>query len=166
MEYKWQTLNCHNLTPFLWVGFYNINVHTGDPTHDHLGNSTFILGQRTKIMGRVHSRFLYCWGHGIINGIWSDGKYDHLESRISIRIQMVWGEVWGITPTPYPVELLVRPLFSLIMQIFSSRNLIILLAFTTVIQNGFARTMIANTLGATSEIVRPVEQTNRFAFKR
>ncbi len=37
---------------------------------------------------------------------------------------------------------------------------------TTVIQNGFARTMIANTLGATSEIVRPVEQTNRFAFKR
>ncbi len=74
--------------------------------------------------------------------------------------------MWGITPTPYPVELLVRPLFSLIMQIFSSRNLIILLAFTTVIQNGFARTMIANTLGATSEIVRPVEQTNRFAFKR
>jgi len=78
---------------------------------------------------------------------------------------MVRGEVWGVTP-PHPVELLVRPLFRLIMQIFSSRNLIILLAFTTVIQNGFARTMIANTLGATSEIVRPVEQTNRFAFKR
>ncbi len=50
------------------------------------------------------------------------------------------------------------------MQIFSSRNLIILLAFTTVIQNGFARTMIANTLQGTSEIVRPAEQTNRFAF--
>ena len=116
MEYKWQTLNCHNLTPFLWVGFYNINVHTGDPTHDHLGNSTFILGQWTKIMGRVHSRIFHCWGHGITNGIWSDGKYDHLESRISIRIQMVWGEVWGITPHPYPVELLVRPLFSLLCK--------------------------------------------------
>ena len=74
--------------------------------------------------------------------------------------------MWGITPHPYPVELLVRPLFSLIMQIFSSRNLIILLAFTTVIQNGFARQVIANTLQGTSEIVRPAEPTNRFAFKR
>ena len=72
----------------------------------------------------------------------------------------------GNNPHPLPRRIISPSSIFPIMQIFSSRNLIILLAFTTVIQNGFARTMIANTLGATSEIVRPVEQTNRFAFKR
>jgi len=50
------------------------------------------------------------------------------------------------------------------MHIFSSRNLILVLLFTTVIQNGFARTFIANTLQGTSEIVRPAE-TKRFALR-
>ena len=161
MEYKWQTLNCHTLTPFVRMGFYNINIHTGDPTHDHLGNSTIILGQRTQIMGRVCDRILRRWDHSNFYGIRSNGKYDHLESRISLRIQMVRGQI----QLTLPRRIISPSSISPIMQVFSSRNLILILLFTTVIQNGFARTFIANTLQGTSEIVRPAEQTNRFAFR-
>ena len=72
----------------------------------------------------------------------------------------------GNNPHPLPRRIISPSSIFPIMQIFSSRNLIILLAFTTVIQNGFARQVIANTLQGTSEIVRPAEPTNRFAFKR
>ena len=72
----------------------------------------------------------------------------------------------GNNPSPLPRRIISPSSIFPIMQIFSSRNLIILLAFTTVIQNGFARQVIANTLQGTSEIVRPAEPTNRFAFKR
>ena len=73
----------------------------------------------------------------------------------------------GNNPHPLPRRIISPSSISPIMHIFSSRNLILVLLFTTVIQNGFARTFIANTLQGTSNIVRPAEQTtNRFAFKR